>query len=139
MVQRKKQIPIEWQFGRMMRNMASMQMQPFGTETWLAATDIYETERDIVVCMDFSGVDPETLSVTAGEMNVKVCGERKFPIFDKISCIHQLEIDRGFLERTVSLPKPVDVSATTSVYKNGLLIISLPKQKNKGKVQIEVR
>ena len=105
---------------------------------WSAATDIYESENEVIIFMDVSGIDPENLSVIANETSVTVSGERQLPVTEKISRIHQLEIERGYFERTISLPKSVNPSATSSTYKNGFLIIKMPIVKTKGKVHIKV-
>jgi HSP20 family molecular chaperone IbpA len=88
--------------------------------------------------MDVSGAEPSELSVVAEEMKVRVSGERVYPLPEKICCIHQLEIERGYFERIVSLPRAVDVSKTSSAYKNGMLVITLPIWKHKGKARIKV-
>lgn len=133
-----KRPPMEGELGRIIRNMSLHRMVPLHG-IWGAAADIYETDKDIVICMDVAGIGSETLSVTAAHSTVTVSGERHFPPFGNISCVHQLEIERGRFERTFTLPKPIDVSATSSEYKNGILVITLPKLKRQGKVQITVR
>lgn len=122
----------------MLRNMAMQRPVPLHSGEWTATTDIYETGSDLIVVMDVSGAEPSELSVVAEEMKVRVSGERVYPLPENISCIHQLEIERGYFERTVSLPRAVDVSKTSSAYKNGILVITLPIRKHKGKVQIKV-
>lgn len=138
----KKRIPKEFaamerHMGRMMRNMSLSQMMVSHSGNWPPATDVYESENEIIVYMDVSGVDPEKLTVTAELMSVTVTGERKFPVVD-MCCIHQLEVEYGRFERSVTLPVPIDVSSTNSVCKNGFLIINMPKKKHKGKVQIKL-
>lgn len=138
MDQPKKKPNPDGQLGRLLRNMAMQRPVPLHSGEWIATADIYETGSDIVVVMDVSGAEPAGLTVVAEEMKVRVSGERLYPLPENISCIHQLEIERGYFERIVSLPRMVDVSKTTSAYKNGMLIITLPIRKHKGKVQIKV-
>ncbi len=130
---------MERQMGRMMRNMSFPRMFPFqaGT-TWYPATDIYETDHAILIYVDVAGVDPEKLTVTAEPTSVIVAGERLFSTSQGICRIHQLEVEHGYFERTLPLPVPVDVSATTSSCQNGFLIIELPKQQHKGKIQVKI-
>ena len=134
----KKFPPGEDPFGRLMRNM-SYPGASFQSTTWSAATDIYETERAFVLYMDLAGIDPADVSVVAEEQRVIVSGKRLYPSPDGVKHIHQLEIDRGFFEKSLSLPKPIDVNSTSSIYQHGFLIITMPKQKSKGRVQVEVR
>ncbi len=106
--------------------------------SWFAATDVYQTNSEIYVYMDVSGIDPDKLNVVAEEMSVTVSGTRQYPAPDKVSCIHQLEIERGVFERTVDLPRPVEVSQASSTCQNGFLIITLPLKQSKGRVEIKV-
>ncbi len=105
---------------------------------WFPAVDVYETASAIIVHMDISGMDPRTLSVVADGTQLTVSGERGYEPRDMVSRIHQLEIERGFFERSISLPKTVDVSRAVSESKNGFLLITLPLRHNKGKVKITV-
>lgn len=105
---------------------------------WFPAADVYETASAIIVHMDISGMDPRTLSVVADGTQVTVSGERGYGSRDMVSCIHQLEIERGFFERSISLPKTVDVSRAVSESRNGFLQITLPLRRNTGKIKITV-
>lgn len=139
MDQSKKRTTLDGQLGRMMRNMAMQQrLVPLHAAEWTATADIYETDTDLIVVMDVSGVEPAELSVVAEETKVRVSGERSYSLPERIASIHQLEIERGCFERSVSLPLPVDVARTTSVCKNGFLVITLPLKPQRGKVQIKV-
>lgn len=129
---------IEKRLGRMMRNMSLIRMSPLEKNGWFPAADIYESDQEIIVYMDVSGVNPQTLSVIAEETALTVSGERNIKVDTNIKSIHQLEIERGVFKRTLTLPSPIDVSATTSTSKNGFLIVQLPKQKKKGKIEIAV-
>ncbi len=134
----KKKVGIESHLGRMIRNMTFHGGGALQTGTLQAATDVYESEEEVVIFMDVSGVSPENLSVIANETSITVSGERQLPVTEKITRIHQLEIERGYFERTIPFPKAVDPSATSSTYKDGFLIIKMPKVRPKGKIQIKV-
>ncbi|MFC1523997.1 Hsp20/alpha crystallin family protein, partial [Thermodesulfobacteriota bacterium] len=130
----------EKHMGRLMRNMSVPKMIPLQSGSWLLAADVYETENELILCMDVMGIQPEQLSVVVKENNITVTGEREFPVSDRISCIHQLEIERGHFERTVSFTVPVDPEKATSVCKNGYLLIRMPKRKRESgiiKIKIE--
>lgn len=125
--------------GRLLRNMSLQNMAPIlRAGSWFPAVDVYETQAEIIVYMDVSGGDPEKLSVVAEEHLLTVSGERQYPPLTEVSCIHQLEIERGFFERAVPLPRAVDVSLASSVYQHGFLVVTLPLQRRKGKIQIMV-
>lgn len=130
---------MEKQMGRMLRNMSLARMTPFQAGSdWVPSADVYETENEVVICLEISGIEPENISVVAEQRSVTVAGDRHFPAIENASCIHQLEIEHGRFERTLSLPVPVDVAGTSSVYKNGYLLIRLPKLGHKGKITVQV-
>lgn len=130
---------LERQMGRMMRNMSFPRMFTFQTgTTWYPAADIYETDDAILVYIDVAGIDRNKMTVTAEPTSVIIAGERLFSSELNICRIHQLEIEHGFFERTLPLPVPVDADKTTSSCENGFLIITLPKQQLKGKININI-
>jgi HSP20 family protein len=130
---------MEKQMGRMLRNMSLARMAPFQTGSdWVPPADVYETETEVVVCLEISGIEPDAISVVAEPRSVTVAGDRRFPPVENASCIHQLEIEHGRFERTIALPVAVDVGETSSVYRNGYLLIRLPKLGHKGKIIVQV-
>lgn len=106
---------------------------------WVPAADVYETPSAIVVHIDISGMDPQALFVVAEGTKITVSGERGYKSQEQVSGIHQLEIERGFFERSITLPKAVDVAKAVSETKNGFLKITLPLRRNPGKIKIVVR
>ena len=121
----------------------SMVLQGVGsmlsTGNWFPAADVYETASAIIVYIDISGIEPDTLTVMAEESRVTVSGRRGYEPQDMVSCVHQLEIDRGFFERSISLPKTVDVSKAVSESRNGFLQITLPlRRRSTVKIKVTV-
>ena len=111
----------------------------FHAGNWFPAADVYETASAIIVCMDISGMEPESLAVMVEELRVTVSGRRGYEPQDRVSNIHQLEIERGFFERSIALPKMVDVSRVVSESRNGFLLITLPLRRSIGKIKITVK
>jgi len=69
---------------------------------------------------------------------VRVSGKKELTAQKAIAGIHQLEIEVGAFERTIPLPAAVQVDEVTSSYNNGILIITLPKKRKRGKVCITI-
>ncbi|MBU4261325.1 MAG: Hsp20/alpha crystallin family protein [Proteobacteria bacterium] len=130
---------IEREFGRMLRNMSTHRMFPFRAENLFIATDVYETVNEYILFMEIPGVDPDKLSVLVNQSSVTVSGERLRPDFDHTICIHQLEVEYGKFQRTISLAAPIDGEASTSSCKNGFLLIRLPKKKIPSPVQVTIK
>lgn len=110
----------------------------FHAGNWFPAADVYETASAIIVCIDISGMEPESLAVMVEESRVTVSGRRGYEPQDQVLNIHQLEIERGFFERSISLPKTVDVSRVVSESRNGFLLITMPLRRSTGKIRITV-
>jgi len=108
------------------------------TGGWFPAVDVYELEGKLVVCVDVSGAEPGKLSVLAEEQLLTVSGERQCKTPEQISCIHQLEIERGFFERAIPLPRSIDVTKASSEYSNGFLVVTLPVQRRRERISIKV-
>ena len=132
---------MEKQMGRMFRNMSFPQMSSCQTKAeWLPAANVFETEKEMVIFMEASGIDPDMINITVDSRKVTISGLRKIPSPDnKCTHIHQLEIEQCSFNRSFSLVVPIDIESTTSVYRNGLLEIKLPKLKSAGKIKIKVR
>lgn len=131
---------MEKQMGRMMRNMSMPGMMTMRPEHGVRpGVDLYEVDGEFFVYFDVAGVDPENLEVIVERNSVQVSGVKKLPGLSNVRCVHQLEIEQGGFRRSISLPGPVDVSASSSVSKNGILIIRLPQEKPKGKLQITIK
>ncbi|MBA3004382.1 MAG: Hsp20/alpha crystallin family protein [Desulfurivibrio sp.] len=127
--------PGEQPWSMVLRGMGSV----FHAANWFPAADVYETASAIIVYMDISGIEPHTLVVTVEDSRVTVSGERSCGPHDKVARIHQLEIERGFFERSIALPKAVDVSQAVSESRNGFLQIILPLRRSAEKITITVR
>jgi len=120
---------MEKQMGRMMRttSLTTMVQLQSGSD-WLPAVDVYETEKEIYVCVDTAGVDFNNMSISIAEDNVIISGRRQWPLRKNLCRVHQLEIEHGYFERAISLPVPVEVADLTSRCINGILEIKLPKK-----------
>ncbi len=129
---------IEKEFGRMLRNMSTHRMFPYSSDNHIPATDVYETANEYIVYMEIPGVDKEKLSVVAAHANVTVSGKRLQPTFDDTTCIHQLEVEYGRFERTIPFQSPINPNTTISTYKNGFLLIRLPKKTMPKHIQVTI-
>jgi len=129
---------MERRLGRMIRSMSLGKMGHFAdSRGWSPAVDVFESDEEVLIYMDVSGVNAEEISITFEKNNLTISGERVFPV-QNLCCIHQLEIDYGPFMRTISLPVGVDIEKTTSSCTNGVLIVHLPKKAQQGKITIKV-
>lgn len=124
--------------GRILRNLSLARMTPMGATRWQPAMDLYEAEKVLYLIADLAGVDTDSLQVIIHERQVRLRGSRQLSFNQSIACVHQLEIEVGQFERTIHLPAAVEVDEVNSVYRAGLLMLTLPKKRRQGKVRITV-
>ncbi|MFH7325233.1 Hsp20/alpha crystallin family protein [Desulfurivibrio sp. C05AmB] len=132
----KKRALLEQGLARMARNLGRHGLSPFACESWSVPTDIYETEQAFVVYMELAGVDPAAIQVVAEETRLTISGERNYQLPPQVRRVHQLEIERGYFEKQISLPRPIDVAAAETEHRHGFLVIILPKQRRRISVPI---
>lgn len=99
---------------------------------WSAPFDVMETDSEIVVFGEIPGVRKEDVNVTLVGTDLIVRGERRpDPNEEKEITWHQAERRWGRFERTLPLPEEVVASGVTTLLRNGLLKVCLPKRQPK--------
>lgn len=92
---------------------------------WNPPTDIYETEMHFVVRVEIAGMREEDFEVAVENSILMIRGAR--PDLNERRAYHQMEIRFGKFEIAVEIPFPVDLEGATAEYKDGFLMIQLPK------------
>jgi len=95
------------------------------SNVWRPLTDVYETDDNVIVRMEIAGLRDENLEVTVQANVLKVSGLRSD--ISERRAYHQMEIPFGRFEISIDLPLPVDMENAVAEYKNGFLIVILPK------------
>jgi HSP20 family protein len=97
------------------------------SNVWRPPTDVYETEDSIVVKMEIAGMRDEDLEVAVQGNLLLVSGSR----FDSAErkAYHQMEIPFGRFSVGIELTVEVNTENATAEYKDGFLVIQLPKEK----------
>jgi|WetSurMetagenome_2_1015567.scaffolds.fasta_scaffold319110_1 HSP20 family protein len=111
------------------------------TEESDTALDMYETDTDVIVQMAVAGFKPEDIQVTLTGDTLSIKGEVKSEHEDrdeKRSYIRR-EIRRGSFQRVVSLPVGVKGDDTTAEFKNGLLVLTIPKAEETKPKTIQIK
>jgi HSP20 family protein len=91
------------------------------------ATDVYETDKDLVVEMQVPGFKKENIKVSFQDDYLKVEGKAEEEKEEKEKNYWRKEIRRGSFVRVIPLPKKVDPRKAKANFKDGILKISLPK------------
>ncbi len=112
----------------------------YSPRIWVPATDVYETDEEIVIVVDLAGVKKEEIEILVDHDKVTIRGERRRTVrAGGRTSYYQLEIPTGPFEREIKLPVPVDASETRAYYEDGLLEIVLPKAREARTYHIKIR
>ena len=103
----------------------------FSIETaWQPAVDIYVGNHNLYAIIDLAGVDPDKIKLSISRNFFSIAGIRETEsctqISENVKCLH-MEIQHGKFNRKFFLPEPVDNNIAAAEYKNGLLVLILPR------------
>ncbi len=135
----------EWE--RIQRAVEKSLMEPFGDELcgdlasghqWIPAADVYETPERWVVKLEVAGINREDVEIVLEDRTLVVKGCRPDPCRTGKCRFRQVEIDYGHFERRFVIPRSVDAKRVTASYRNGFLMIELPKSEKEGRGTVTV-
>jgi len=95
---------------------------------WSPSWDIYETEEDLIMLVEMAGVEIDDVDINVWRERVEFRGNRCRPSEREVTRIHHMEIDFGPYHQIIALPEPVDPNGATVTYRDGFLLIRLPKE-----------
>jgi HSP20 family protein len=107
--------------------------------TWVPPCDIYETEKEIVLKAELPGLKKEDVFVSIENNVLTIRGERKFEEEIKRENFHRVERSYGEFLRSFTLPTFIDANKILAEFKDGLLMVFLPKREEAKPKQIEVK
>lgn len=86
------------------------------------------------------GVDPESLNLSVVQNRLTLSGEKsRIPNDIRPEAFHRNERASGKFVRTIDLPVDVNEGGISAEYKNGLLVVTLPKAEKAKPKQISVK
>ena len=100
--------------------------------------DIYETEEDLVIVMEIAGMRTEDINVLFEKDRLSISGTRMEACPAPKTRLHEMEIDYGYFERTLRIPFPLKVDEIRATYRDGFLVITIPKRKEPISKTVEV-
>jgi HSP20 family protein len=112
---------------------------PVAGVSWAPPVDLCETKNDITVRVELPGVTASHIKVGLTNTHLRICGEKK-----KRASRHRIvshlcsERSYGHFSRVLPLRWTVNVSEATAELTNGVLIIRLPKQKDRRGAEFKI-
>ena len=91
------------------------------------AINIWTNEDGQVISAEMPGVHPDDIDIDVTGDALSISGERKPDEIAKEAHYHRRERSYGLFSRTVQLPFMVDTNKVEASFKNGVLLINLPR------------
>ncbi len=103
------------------------------------SVDVAEDKENVIVVSTMAGADSEKIEVYVHNDLLTIRGTRKRPLElnEKTECFHE-ECFWGPFSRTVVLPVDVKGDLARADYKNGILIIKIPKKQSNARIPVTV-
>lgn len=101
------------------------------------AVDVAETEKEIVIVSTVAGADTDKIEVYIHNDLLTIRGARVSPVPSGANHFHN-ECYWGKFSRTIVLPVEVKADLAAAEFKNGVLIIRIPKQRTDAKVPVVI-
>jgi len=105
---------------------------------WAPVMDIEEDNDNIMVKAEIPGMKKEDIKVSVRNNVLMISGERKQEKEIKNKTYHRIERYYGKFSRTIALPSEVETDKIKASYKDGVLMVILPKPESKKPQQIDV-
>lgn len=101
--------------------------------------DLHETENEIVATCNLPGIEhQDDLRIDVENNVLSISGVLQKATDINENHIHRQERYYGRFQRSVALPSPVDADNVKAAYRNGVLEIRIPKQREEPKRRINI-
>jgi HSP20 family protein len=94
----------------------------------LLAGELEETGNDVVVRFELPGMDKDDCTIHIEGNILHLSGEKRFERDTSDSTYHVMERAYGAFQRSIALPRNVNVEQAKASFKNGVLTVRLPKE-----------
>jgi HSP20 family protein len=105
---------------------------------FIPSVDISETSDQFEFLVGLPGLAKEDIQVNLERGLLTISGERKFENEEKDKNFHRIETKYGSFNRAFHLPDSVNEDSIVAKYNNGILKITVEKNTDKMKKQIEI-
>ena len=108
------------------------------SSAWAPAVDIFETKDAIVVNVEAPGMNKDQFNVEVKDEVLTIKGERAFEKDVSREQYHRIERSYGRFRRSFILGTAVRTDKITASYRDGVLVINLPKVEESQPKKIEI-
>lgn len=106
---------------------------------WRPAVDVSESAEAITVKAELPGMEVADVDVSLTGDILSIKGEKKEENEAQGKNYHHIERSHGAFERVIKLPVAVKADDVTASFKNGVLVITLPKKEEAVVKSVQVK
>lgn len=129
---------IQQEMNRLFDEFFGESRQELAEGTWLPAVDVSETGAEIVVKAELPGMSKDDIELNLQDNVLTLKGEKKQEKNEEKENYHRVERSYGSFSRSFTLPAGVDQENVQANFKDGVLMITLPKAEEAKKKKIEI-
>lgn len=105
------------------------------TADWYPAADVYDRDGEYLIEVDLPGIDCSALEINIDNDRLVIKGTRAGDTGEPVKSQRPM----GSFLRTFNVPVSVDQNQIKAQYKDGVLEVRLPKQKEQKAKRIEIK
>lgn len=106
---------------------------------WSPLVDISEDDKEFVIKAELPDLRREAVSVKVEAGILTISGERKWEQEDRNKRYHRVERAYGSFARSFRIPDETDAEKVVAEFKDGVLVVRLPKDERSRKRSIDVK
>jgi HSP20 family protein len=99
----------------------------FTPTEWMPPVDIEEDDREYLLKVELPGMKKEDVNLKVEGGTLSISGERKAEKEEKDKKHHRIERSYGAFVRSFALPEAVLTKKVSAEFKDGVLLVHLPK------------
>ncbi|KAL1921681.1 uncharacterized protein VTP21DRAFT_10323 [Calcarisporiella thermophila] len=106
---------------------------------WVPRTDIYETDKAIIVSMELPGVPKEKVNIDVNDQVLTIRGDHTQ--FNETEGVNHIVTERrhGIFERSFRLPPHLKIEEAKATFEGGVLTIVFEKDEAQGAKHIHIQ
>jgi HSP20 family protein len=129
-------------FRREMENLFSQALGEDRESGWLAEfqphVNFAETDKAYEITVELPGLKPEEINVDLDRDVLTISGEKKEESEEKGKTYHRVERKYGAFRRAMTLPNAAEAAEVNAQFKDGVLMVVVPKAKTTQPTKINV-
>lgn len=129
----------ETAFGRLPARFNGNKEENLVATEWAPLVDIAEDEKEYMVKVELPEIKKDQVKVTVDDGVLSISGERKFEKEEKNKKYHRIERSYGSFLRSFSLPDGADGAKINAEFKDGVLVVRVPKTETAKTKAVEVK